>query len=73
MLVSVVLGEQWPGIDAAPRFEFGQTPLTPGMSDDELQELKACLQPMDVAAGPLFCQADAESGSQSSRYDLDSW
>ena len=56
-----MLGEQWPGIDAAPRFEFGQTPLTLGMSDDELQALKACLRPMDVAAGPLFCRGDAGS------------
>ena len=44
-----------------PRFEFGQTPLTLGMSDDELQALKACLRPMDVAAGPLFCRGDAGS------------
>ena len=57
----VLLGEQWPGIATAPRFEFGQTPLTLGMNDDELQELKACLRPMDVAAGPIFCQGDAGS------------
>ena len=56
-----LLGEQWPGIATAPRFEFGQTALTLGMSDDELQELKACLRPMDVAAGPLFCHGDAGS------------
>ena len=57
----VLLGEQWPGIATAPRFEFGQTPLTLGMSDDELQELKDCLRPMDVAAGTLFSQGDAGS------------
>lgn len=56
-----LLGEQWPGIDTTHRFEFGQTPLTLGMSDDELQELRACLRPMDVAAGALFCQGDAGS------------
>jgi hypothetical protein len=31
------------------------------MSEDELQELKACLRPMDFAAAPLFCQGDAGS------------
>ncbi len=56
-----LLHEQWPGIATAPRFEFRQTPLTLGMSDDELQELKACLRPMDVAAGPLFCRGDVGS------------
>ena len=54
-----LLGEQWPGIDIAPRFEFGQTPLTLGLSDGQLEELKACLRPMDVAAGPLFHTGDA--------------
>ena len=57
----VLLGEQWPGIATAPRFELGQTALTLGMSDDELQELKACLRTMEVAAGPLFCCGDAGS------------
>jgi SulP family sulfate permease len=56
-----LLGEQWPGIDTTPRFDFGQTPLTLGMSEDELQALKAWLRPMDVAAGPLFCRGDAGS------------
>ena len=56
-----LLAEQWPGIDTAARFEFGQTPLTLGMSDDELQELKGCLRPMDVPAGPLFRHGDAGS------------
>ena len=56
-----LLGEQWPGIATAPHFEFGQTPLTLGMSEDELQALKACLRPMDVAAGPLFSHGDAGS------------
>ena len=56
-----LLGEQWPGIDTSPHFEFGQTPLTLGMSESELQELKACLWPIDVAAGPLFSQGDAGS------------
>ena len=56
-----LLGEQWPGIATACRFELGQTPLTLGMGDDELQELKACLRTMDVAAGPLFCRGDAGS------------
>ena len=56
-----LLGEQWPGIATAPRFEFGQTPLTLGMSDDELQELKACLRPMKVPAGPIFNRGDAGS------------
>ena len=56
-----LLGEQWPGIDTTHRFEFGQTALTLGMSDDELQALKAYLRPMDVAAGPLFCHGDAGS------------
>ena len=54
-----LLGEQWPGIDTGHHFEFGQTPLTLGMSEDELQALKACLRPMDVAAGPLFRHGDA--------------
>ena len=56
-----LLGEQWPGIATTPRFDFGQTPLTLGMSEDELQELRACLRPMDVAAGPLFSRGDAGS------------
>ena len=56
-----LLGEQWPGIDTACRFEFGQTPLTLGMSDGELQALKACLRPMEVPAGTLFSQGDAGS------------
>ena len=56
-----LLGEQWPGIDTTHRFEFGQTALTLGMSDDELQALNAYLRPMDVAAGPLFCHGDAGS------------
>jgi SulP family sulfate permease len=56
-----LLGEQWPGIDAAPRFAFAQTPLTLGMREDELQELKTCLRPLDVAAGPLFRHGDAGS------------
>ncbi len=56
-----LLDEQWPGIATACRFELGQTPLTLGMGDDELQELKACLRTMDVAAGPLFCRGDAGS------------
>lgn len=56
-----LLREQWPGIATTPRFDFGQTPLTLGMSEDELQALKACLRPMDVAAGPLFCRGDAGS------------
>ena len=56
-----LLGEQWPGIDTTHRFEFGQTALTLGMSDEELQALKAYLRPMDVAAGPLFCYGDAGS------------
>ena len=56
-----LLGEQWPGIATTPRFDFGQTPLTLGMNEDELQALKACLRPMDVAAGPLFCRGDAGS------------
>jgi SulP family sulfate permease len=56
-----LLCEQWPGIDTAPRFEFGQTPLTLGMSEGELQELKGHLRPIEVAAGPLFCHGDAGS------------
>ena len=56
-----LLVEQWPGIATTPGFDFRQTPLTLGMSEDELQELKACLRPMDVAAGPLFCRGDAGS------------
>ena len=56
-----LLGEQWPGIDTTHRFEFGQTALTLGMSDDELQALNAYLRPMDVAVGPLFCHGDAGS------------
>ena len=56
-----LLGEQWPSINTAPRFKFGQTPLTLGMSDGDLQELKACLRPLDIAAGVLFSQGDAGS------------
>jgi CRP-like cAMP-binding protein len=56
-----LLGEQWPGINTAPHFEFGQTPLTLCMSDDELQELKASLRQVDVAAGALFSHGDAGS------------
>ena len=57
----VLLREQWPGIDTASCFEFRQSPLTLGMNEEELQELKACLRPMDVAAGPLFRRGDAGS------------
>ena len=56
-----LLGEQWPGINTASCFEFGQTPLTLGMSDGELQQLKACLQPMEVPAGALFSHGDVGS------------
>jgi sulfate permease, SulP family len=56
-----LLGEQWPGIETALRFEFGQTPLTLGMSVDELRELRAWLRPIDVAAGPLFHHGEAGS------------
>ena len=56
-----LLGEQWPGIATAPRFEFGQTALTLGLSDAELQALRACLRPINVAAGPLFCRGDVGS------------
>ncbi len=56
-----LLGEQWPGIATVSRFEFAQTPLTLGMSDGELQELKACLQPMEAPAGTLFSHGDAGS------------
>ena len=54
-----LLGEQWPGTDTGHHFEFGHTPLTLGMSEDELRALKACLRPMDVPAGPLFRHGDA--------------
>ncbi len=54
-----LLGEQWPGIDMSPRFEFGQTPLTLGLSDEQLRALKACLRSIEVAAGPLFNHGDA--------------
>ena len=57
----VLLGEQWPGIDTACCFEFGQTPLTLGMSDGDLQALRACLRPMEVPAGTLFSQGDPGS------------
>ena len=57
----VLLGEQWPGIDIACCFEFGQTPLTLGMSDGDLQTLRACLRPMEVPAGTLFSQGDPGS------------
>jgi sulfate permease, SulP family len=56
-----LLGEQWPGMATTPCFDFGQTPLTLGMNEDELQALQACLRTMDVAAGPLFCRGDAGS------------
>jgi SulP family sulfate permease len=56
-----LLCEQWPGIDTHPRFEFAQTPLTLGLNDEQLQALKACLQPIEVAAGPLFSHGDAGS------------
>ncbi len=56
-----LLSEQWPGIDTVPCFEFGQTPLTRGMSEDDLRQLKACLRPLDIPAGPLFSQGDAGS------------
>ncbi len=56
-----LLGERWPGIDTSPRFEFGQTPLTLGMSENDLQDLRACLRPMDVAPGTLFSHGDAGS------------
>jgi sulfate permease, SulP family len=58
---SALVSEQWLGADSAPGFEFAKTPLTLGMSDDELRELKACLRPMDVPAGPLFSHGDAGS------------
>jgi sulfate permease, SulP family len=58
---SALVREQWPDADGAPGFEFAKTPLTLGMSEDELQELKGCLRPMDVPAGPLFCHGDAGS------------
>jgi sulfate permease, SulP family len=54
-----LLEEQWPGIATADRFEFGQTPLTLGLCDADLQELRACLRPITIAAGPLFCRGDA--------------
>ena len=57
----VLLREQWPGIDTASCFEFRQSSLTLGMNEEELQELKAYLRPMDVAAGPLFRRGDAGS------------
>ena len=55
-----LLCEHWPGIGTGQHFEFGQTPLTLGISGDELQVLKGCLRPIDVPAGPLFRQGDAE-------------
>jgi sulfate permease, SulP family len=58
---SALVREQWPGIDTTLPFDFAKTPLTLGMNDGELQELKACLRPMDVPAGPLFCHGDAGS------------
>ena len=56
-----LLGEQWPGIDTSSHFEFGQTPLTRGMNEDDIQALQVCLRQLDVLAGPLFSQGDAGS------------
>jgi sulfate permease, SulP family len=58
---SALLQAQWPGVDIHPRFDFGQTALTLGLHDADLQELKRCLRPVQVAAGPLFSHGDAGS------------
>jgi len=58
---AVLLEEQWPGVETSSRFEFGRTPLTVGLGSAQLEELKACLRPRDVAAGPLFCHGDPGS------------
>ena len=56
-----LLKEQWPGIATSPHFEFEKTPLTQGMSADELHALKACLLEREVPAGPLFSHGDPGS------------
>ncbi len=56
-----LLTEQWPGIETSSHFEFGQTPLTQGMNEGDLQALKACLRQLEVPAGPHFFQGDAGS------------
>jgi sulfate permease, SulP family len=58
---AALLCEQWPGIEGAALFDFAQTPLTLGMNQDELRELKACLRPVEVEAGCLFSRGDAGS------------
>lgn len=56
-----LLDEQWPGITATPCFDFQHTPLTQGLSPEHIRELKACMRPLAVAAGPLFSRGDAGS------------
>lgn len=56
---TALVRDQWPDADVNAGFEFGQTPLTAGMSGDELQEFKNYLKPIEIAAGPLFHQGDA--------------
>ena len=47
----LLLNEQWPGIDEARHYKFGQTALTLGMSAGQLQQLSAYLRPIQAAAG----------------------
>lgn len=58
---AALVREHWPDADVNAGFEFWKTPLTSGMSDDELREIKAYLKPLEVEAGPLFHQGDAGS------------
>jgi sulfate permease, SulP family len=58
---ATLLAEEWPDCDTAACFDFAQTPLTQGMNDDDLQQLKASLRPVQVPAGPLFSLGDAAS------------
>ncbi len=53
-----LLKAQWPQVSFDEPVDLSATPLTQGLSGTELDELRTCLERIDVEAGPLFRRGD---------------
>jgi len=58
---SELLRERWPNVSADVAVDVSGSPLTKGMTPEQLAELLSCLARVDLEAGPLFRRGDPGS------------